>query len=625
MQVIPIADNPPTVLANEASRESRLTIHVVLFLLAALILPVVKMLVAPRVVMAEDADRAVFLALMLLSIAGFAYYAWAPYKHRVPTPLLLLTSLVTLAACAIQSTFPDMPFSALWSGFGTQIATVALLLACAGSLIPAQRLDKLRDARVTAVVLGLASSAYIPSMVQLGNSIMEPYHTSYVVNELLGPALGSFPLQNFTSQYSNLLPYVFWLLSGGSQSVDAAVVFLQLLVILTVGLNVLTVIKSSTHKAIAVFIFVAIGFSAKEAATVDPSNIFWLYSAMPVRSIVIAISGLYIASTLWTGKLKPGNIAVLASIQAAGVLVNMEFGIASALAAGALVMLGSRSVRWTAGYALCFGAALMVISAAMALYFGHWPRLSGLYTFSRGFGSGWGARSMPDFGLWVFVFASAVGFAVASSVAVVKRQFDNRDAVVMYFAFVLLAGLPYYVNRSVNHGQLQFLVYILAIPYAIYSANALDSGVSRFGRVGKFIRVMAMLLPCALAIALLVRMPKPQYQWQRLSAGATSLQAHISKKSAVVPEQLARPLGYAGSFANIYGAYHAGMVPVLNFNHERDFEIHQQALLTCTAETPPTVIVEVAEKFRSSILQALIDCGYRKVEAPDTLIYSRGG
>lgn len=66
------------------------------------------------------------------------------------------------------------------------------------------------------------------------------------------------------------------------------------------------------------------------------------------------------------------------------------------------------------------------------------------------------------------------------------------------------------------------------------------------------------------------------------------------------------------------------MLPVLNFNHERDFEIHQQALLTCTAATPPTVIVDVAEKFRAPILQALVDCGYKKVNAADTLIYSRG-
>jgi len=612
---------PP--VANSVSRESKLTIHIVLFLLAALILPVVKMLVAPRVIMAEDADRMVFLVLTLLAVAGFVYYARAPYKHSTPAGLLLLASLVTLAACAVQSTFPGMPFTALWSGFGIQIAVAALLLACAGSFIPVDRLEKLRDGRLTAVVLSLASCAYIPSMVQLGNSIMEPYHTSYVVNELLGPAFGSFPLVNFTSQYSNLLPYVFWLLSGGSHSVDAAVAFLQILVILTVGLNVMTVIKSSAHKAVAVFMFVAIGFSAKEAVTLDPFNIFWLYSALPVRSIVIAISGLYIASTSWTEKPTFRRIALLASIQAIGVFVNLEFGVASALAAGALVMLASRNRCLTASYILGVCVTLLVVSAALALYLGQWPRLSGLYTYARGFGDGFSAVSMPDFGLWVFVFASAVGFAVSSSVAVVKRQFCSSDAVVMYFAFVLLAGLPYYVNRSVNHGQLQFLVYILAIPYAIYSANALDFCVSRFAGTGKFVRVMAMLLPCALAIALLTRMPNPYYQWQRIFNGGKSLQTHISKMPAVVPEQLPRPIGYAGRFGNIYGAFHSGMVSVLNFNHEEDFEIHQQPLLTCTAGTPPTVVIDVAEKFQGPIQKALTECGYKKVDSAGPLIYSK--
>ena len=619
-----MVDNSPQTIANEASRESGLAIYIVIFLLAALILPVVKILVAPHVIMAEDADRAVFLALMLIAISGFVYFARVPFKHCVPAYLLLLASLVTLSAWAIQSTFPGMPLTALWSGFGIHVAVAAMLLACLGSFISGARLERLRDGKLTALALGLASCAYIPSMLQFGKSIMEPYHTSYVVNELMGPAFGSFPLQNFTSQYSNLLPYVFWVLSGESHSVDAAIVFLQLLVVLTVGLNILTVIKSSAHKVFAVFMFVAIGFSAKEAATLDPSNIFWLYSAMPVRSILIAISGVYIASTCWTSKLKFGNIALLASIQAAGVLINMEFGIASALAVGALVILASRSVRLMAVYILFFCGSLFVISALMAIYFGHWPRLSGLYTFSKGFGSGWGARSMPEFGLWVFVFASAVGFSVASSIAVLKRKFDNSDAVVMYFAFVLLAGLPYYVNRSVNHGQLQFLVYILAIPYAIYSANGLDFRVSHFSGPIKFVRVMAILLPCALAIALLARMPNPYYQWQRLSKGTTSLQAHLSKNPVVIPEQLPRPLGYAGSFANIYSAYHIGMVPLLNFNHERDFEIHQQALFTCAAVTPPTVIVDVAEKFRAPILQVLLDCGYEKADAAaNSFIYFR--
>ena len=47
-----------------------------------------------------------------------------------------------------------------------------------------------------------------------------------------------------------------------------------------------------------------------------------------------------------------------------------------------------------------------------------------------------------------------------------------------------------------------------------------------------------------------------------------------------------------------------------------------QAMLTCNKNTPPTVIVDVAEKFRGLIAQALTDCGYTKVEAADALIYS---
>lgn len=517
-----------------------------------------------------------------------------------------------------------MPFTALWSGLGASIAIAALLLAAIASFLSADSLTRLRDGRVTILLLGVATCAYIPSMVQLGNSIMEPYHTSYIVNELLGPALNSFPLLNFTAQYSNLLPYVFWLFSGGSHSVDAAIVFLQILVALTVMLNVLTVIKSSRHRVIAVFMFVALAFSAKEGASLDSSNIFWLYSAMPVRSIMIAISGFYVASMMWAEKVKLRHIMVLAAIQAVGIFVNLEFGVASALAMGALVLLASRSVRSTGWYTLGFCIALIVITASMALYLGHWPRLSSLYTFSAGFSRGWGARSMPDFGLWVFVFASGVALAVSSSVAIVKRKFDSKDAVVMYFSFVLLAGLPYYVNRSVNHGQLQFLLYILAIPYAVYSANALDFNLSSANGFGNFARKMVMLLPCGLAIALLMRMPNPYLQTVRILSGHVKLSAHVPAVPLTVPAELPRPVGYAGSFANIYGAFHAGMVPVLNFNHERDFEIHKQSLLTCTEQMPPTVVVNVADQFRGAIVQELEGCGYQKIDAgAAALVYSR--
>ncbi len=386
----------------------------------------------------------------------------------------------------------------------------------------------------------------------------------------------------------------------------------------------LTVIKSTAHKAIAIFVFFAIGFSAKEAVTLDPFNIFWLYSAIPVRSIIIAISGLYIASTDWTGKLKWGRIAILALIQGIGIFVNLEFGVASALAAGALVMLASRNLRLTALYVLCLCITLLVVSAGLALHLGQWPQLSGLYAYAKGFGkSGFGTVLMPDFGLWVFVFASGVGFAVSSSIAIVKRRAANSDAVVMYFAFVLLAGLPYYVNRSVNHGQLQFLVYIMAIPYAIYSANALDFSACRGRGIGNHVRLMTMLLPCALAIALLARMPNPSYQWERISSGSKSFKTHISGTQVVVPDNLPRPVGYIGRFGNIYGSYHPGMVPVLKFNHEEDFVLHRQAVFACGAKSPPTMVVDIGESFREVVFQALADCGYKKVGSAGSLIYSR--
>jgi hypothetical protein len=186
-------------------------------------------------------------------------------------------------------------------------------------------------------------------------------HSIYVMNELLAPQAGGYPLVNFSAQYTSILGYIFNILFASSGTLDQSVWFLTILAVGVAGALLLPLLRAYPNgkRYLAVLFTVPAIFIVKAKEDAYSGSISVLFSALPVRLLFPAII-VSILVTKGARNASTGTTALLAFMSSVAILNNVESGIVATLASAMVLVLAARqncgygSWRFLQGSSHCF-------------------------------------------------------------------------------------------------------------------------------------------------------------------------------------------------------------------------------------------------------------------------------
>lgn len=491
-----------------------------------------------------------WLGLLALTSAA----AWT----RWPTPKTRWGAVTFAAAAAayLTASFQHQPdlgeWSMYWRGFGPRIAFGSLMTSVVIALIwPMARVRFWQCSKrswfqvATAATRLLSVGALLwmlPSLLQptdawlnIGDS------TEKVLDEIAGPVVGNVPGYNQSSGYSSLLGIPFLPLSiidgYRQEKFTLLIVWVNLLILLVPLLIAATLrqtLKGMSWLAALVLAFATVTVSGRafgnEPKLFHSNTSLFRELSFLARGVFPLLVGLLLAVMCTRREITNRQIAVVAFVASLSILNNPEFGIGSAIAAGAVVMFqGWPSARqWSMMRWYC--AAVLVSLGALVvpgvLIGGDWfsRRLGMFVAVLSGEGATLSASSSRDIpALGVVVVVCSVAIATVAVVLAMKssdREDDASSASVagLYFASWILVSSPYILNAGGGGGfGSQFhliplvimttaLVQMLVIPRM---REATTAGV----RGASLVPVLLLFSVCALAI---LHSPNATVEWQRV-------------------------------------------------------------------------------------------------------------
>jgi hypothetical protein len=499
---------------------------------------------------AEQADTITYLYCLFAIGLLVCLARWQPTLFENKTTSLVILIGAFLFVCLTTASFATLTIlpshaELLWFGYGPRIAMVGVL--CTFGLKWLYDNPQSCSAKTLSVLSwSIVLCLYMISVVQPPWAVIDWYHASYIINELLGPQNGLYPLINFSAQYTSFLGYCFSIVFSSGGSVDDAIWFLTVLAVLTVGLAVagLATCFPKGRKYLAVLLAVPAVFIVKQPEDFYSGSMSVLFQSLPVRllfpSIVVCLLSV-------TARQNSRILHICIGITLGLAIVNnAESGLVALFATHVICFMR------TAGIAASVKLSVIIASSAIATIV---LFVVGLYTFDRGvepmrlfdfvlgFGSGFGAIAMPTFGLWVAVigyFCLSAGIAVSYFGQIIKNTepyemyYGRKARSASYTLFWALFGLgmfPYYVNRSVVSGQLQFILFPLFFSCA--GAFALTGQLRTSRSWLASILLLAAALPGGISVASLVlQSPSVSLNWTRLLGGEGLHPSYIDKYEA---------------------------------------------------------------------------------------------
>jgi len=244
---------------------------------------------------------------------------------------------------------------------------------------------------------------------------------------------------------------------------------------------------------------------------------------------------------------KHAVIAALALASSIGILNNFESGVVATIAATMVLAVGGptrlqfrQPLLFLGLAALFLPIVLLVIAASYGM-----PNVETITMFVAGFGAGFGAMPMPSFGLWVLVFVFLSLAAIMSAlhfrmvhyrvVAAIDDKHRQLATLALFWSAFGLGMSPYYINRSVVAGQLQFLL----VP-AFLSAAALFALLLAGFRSRRDLAIFIAAFPCALSMASTIDHPSLALAIKRLRHDKPSLMQNYEVPIAALKERSAR-------------------------------------------------------------------------------------
>jgi hypothetical protein len=434
--------------------------------------------------------------------------------------------------------------SNLWLGFGPIILLTTL------ALVPfIFHLYINRTNRFFSISLGLISILIIvllfPASIQGGKSIIDTYHSEYVINELLAVPAGNLPYVDFIPQYGILFT---WLIAPfkGFFDPDALVTLglylMSAATIFAVFLGVWLVYKAMNKKSLPLAILLVVPFTsiAKFPDRENyPGSIYALLSAVPGRIFY----GLIIASVTLTLQLPSKSklrLSTLGFLVGLGIWINQDFVIAAGVVATLFVLFFVRGIK---NLMIFVGSGTLGISIypIILVLLGKSFRFDAVGFFALQYSGGFMAEPIQTPGPVLVILPLIVALFFASALPLYKERFKRQEIPVElkravltanFFSAWSLIGFAYYLNRSYASGQMQILFLPLSIAMASYFYYVLPklptelpwSPKSFFalqtwrGNRGKWnIAYLPIALLMALPIATTIAFPSPSVELERLT------------------------------------------------------------------------------------------------------------
>ena len=339
--------------------------------------------------------------------------------------------------------------------------------------------------------LGVAvGTALVLTLVQTPSSVVDPFHFSFVANEMLAVSAGEFPLGGAVHQYTNLLPYVVApilkvLPITPLAGVLAVTLLLQLLVLGALGWIIRQTVSSGGVRAVSYLLLAGCGLAS-----------YSYVQTFPIRFVLPLAVLILIGRTCHSGRpVRPSSSVVGAMLGATSVLLivnNADFGGAAALALVATeVVIGRRSEAdlrsWAfriGGFALGALVALFTTGLLITALAGEFV-LGDLLVFARAFGgSGFYREPMallePAVVLVLLGLTGlAIGFRKQQS-GCSSREYKDYWLVVMSLFLLLLFAYP--MGRS-----FQSTFAALSLPGVVVGANVLDRALKLYMSEGDWL------------------------------------------------------------------------------------------------------------------------------------------
>lgn len=494
---------------------------------------------------------------------------------EIPAFLILLVSLSWKTYYR-----PDLP-QVMWEGFGTSVAILSCAIIFIATtvrtkiLFNSKWISKKFEFVLKSSIFAFLLFSYLPSVINIPNGVMSVGAMRWSLNELIAPITGKFPLANFTSQYSSLLGFPLlpfkWILPN-DQIPLVALMYVNFLVIaqfLLMGL-ILKKILPRIHYIYCLFASCSIPLVQHSANREFSSTIVSALTATPSRTFLPIIG--IISLIYWNEKstrrlaIATGSICMLSAIN------NLEFGLWFCAIVTAVVAYSqfSKNEYFKQNLIPYFYLSLILtlgVYLLSARVFGGSFDIRRYLVFVRAFGQNdFGSIPMPQFGLYIFVFAIlaiSASLALKTSGWMKQKATSSRETNVAIIVGVVIGlwssfSLLYYAGRSTNAGQLQ--IFLIPLPIAIAVIIQICSrGENQIRLENLFLnRPIILLLLCSIPLSSVLQAPSPrnefnrfphsQYAWTLDSVKNTSEGHAIAE---FVTMNTNKRIGYFGRYGNL--------------------------------------------------------------------------
>lgn len=513
---------------------------------------------------AEIADRLSVLILLLLCLIGFFALPIVTLRFNNDISVKMISFVaLALITLTVSWRWGDPTFleygTVLWFGWGDKFALLTLLIALLLTYFVSSHLYKMRDSDRSNLVRLMNAGSYVvllcyylPSAIQPFKGIIDPYHSRYVLNDLLIVASGKMPYSEIVPAYVGVLGWPLKLISflPNELIVNSALAWVNLLVLIEVACIAYLTKKSLDIKywGLAILIPVATiyvkvqpNIHSLEDATYRRAwgSIAQFMSMIPGRS-VLPIVLLTLVARLAANN-RGHKKSVLGFFAGAFIVItafnNVEFGVPASIAATIVLFFVARLSLITRNdlFKILIGAistSVLIIIAYSAsdtkLVARDWLAMSkahGLDSFAN--------EAMPIFGLWVFFYAIFGASAIIGSIKL-SRTFklsipstrETYSAIILSFGGLWGSATLFYFSGGSMVPRLTPSLIPLTLCIAglggLLCAQinlALDDKSESF-KNGNFKIVLAPIF-CLLLIPVisLTQTPNPSFEWLRM-AGA---------------------------------------------------------------------------------------------------------
>ena len=507
----------------------------------------------------ESWDKAIFATALVVGIFGFISLFIVKTRHfkfDIATFALALVGII-LGVAGIEQHDPIngvVLSNRLWLGYGPYTLIPLLVLAAVIWRIWTWKnlgnLWKTLLAFVAGISLILASLSFW----QDANSIIDPDHSEYVLNEVMAIRAGNWPFENFIPQYQTVYTFVAAMLGGTSTDSTAEIILLLMVIVtlLCLVIGILLVRLTHPHKSLIPAILIVIPFTAVTQFPTREGYMGSIASLLSGLSIRIFPGLLLFSFALWvltSPRLNAKNsrfaFLILGIISGWTMWSSQDFGIAATITTFVIISIvplktGIKKIAALISLTVGFVAGFFTYHL-ISLLTGHSINYDYFAFFARQFGSGFGAENMRTPGPVLVILPLIIALAVAHlHVIRVSQSIDSEFSARLYSNGVLgllfsswsTLGFSYYLNRSYASGQMQ----ILFLPISI-ALGALISSVlllrERENRPTAEISIrnpvqsksrhsLVFTLIAALPLATVISLPNPSIELDRISQGAQS-------------------------------------------------------------------------------------------------------